>query len=425
MPPPLDPAEPATLPQRTARPGIKECINALGPGIVSGASDNDPTTVGTLAVVGSTTVYGLSWLTILIYPMLASIQITSARVGVVTHRTLQQLVRRQYRTGWSLLFLVAVLAVNLITVGADLEAGAAALGLLIPIPWRIFVVPYALVLFGLLLFGSYRHVERVLRYVLLVFVVYAAAAFLAHPDWGTVLSDTVIPHLSRSSAYIQGALSLLGTTLTSYVYVWETIEVAEERPPITHLGLAQADAGIGMFVAVATFWFILIATGATLGVHHQTVQTAQDAARALEPAAGRLASVLFGIGLLASSVLAVPVLAATSAYVLGQQFGWRTGLSEMPWRARSFYIAMGAVMLVAVAISLLGFSAIDLLFWSSIAGGLGTPITLVFLLLLARDRSVMGEFRIGRLLTTIGWGTATLITVISGYFLWQELGSVL
>jgi Mn2+/Fe2+ NRAMP family transporter len=250
----------------------------------------------------------------------------------------------------------------------------------------------------LLLFGSYRAVERVLRFVLLVFVAYILSAFLAHPDWDAVLHDTLHPRISFTPTYVQGILALMGTTLTSYAYVWESIEEAEEQPPISSLGPARADAGLGMFFAVAIFWFILIGTGATLGVHHQQVQTAQDAAQALQPLAGSLASDLFALGLLASSVLAVPVLAATSGYLLGQEFGWASGLSVRIWQAKGFNAALIGALLVGVAIAFLGISPIRLLLLASIAGGLGTPISLVFLLLVARKHDVMGTHPIGLLL---------------------------
>ena len=309
-------------------------FKALGPGMISGASDNDPTTVATISVIGSTTTYRLSWLMVLVFPMLSAIQVISARIGTVTKRGLQRCVAKHYGRGWGMLLLLSILAVNVVTIAADLEGGAAALGLIFHLEWQWFIVPFAAGAFLLLVFGSYHAVQRVLQYVLLVFLAYVFSAFAAHPNWGAVLHDTVLPSLSFNSTYIQGALALLGTTLTSYAYVWETIEEAEERPPISELGLAQADAGFGMFIAVAVFWFILIGTGATLGVAHKQVQTAQDAAQALAPAAGPIASYLFAMGLLASAVLAVPVLAATSAYVVGQEFGFRSSLDRSIGRDR-------------------------------------------------------------------------------------------
>lgn len=417
------------VPQGPAHPvgkrSWRDYLTALGPGMISGASDNDPTTVATIAVIGSTTAYRLSWLTILVYPMLATVQIISARVGAITRRGLQRDVVKYYGRGWGLLLLASVLAVNMITIAADLEGGAAALGLIFHMAWQWFIVPLALFVLALLVLGSYHTVERVLKFVLLVFVAYIVSAFASHPNWGAVLHDTVLPPISFNSEYIQGALALLGTTLTGYAYVWETIEESEERPPISKLGLQQADAGIGMLFAVAVFWFILISTGATLGIHHKQVQTAQDAAQALAPVAGPIASYLFAIGLLASAVLAVPVIAASSAYVVAHEFGLRSSLSSSVRHAGRFYVLIGAALLVGVVVAFLGISPIQLLFVSSIAGGLGTPVSLVFLLLTARNRALMGYKTIGKTLTALGWATTITVAAISVFFLWQQFGSKL
>ena len=413
--------QPSPSPVATVRAhGPVAILKALGPGLISGASDNDPTTVATMAVIGAGTVYGLSWLTILIFPMLACIQIISAQVGVVAKQGLQRAVHGAYGRGWGLVLLVSVLAVNVVTLAADLEAGAASLGLLFHRPWEWFVIPFGVVALGMLVLGSYDEVQRILRFVLLVFVAYIVSAFLAHPNWGQVLHQTLLPPISFHSEYIQAALALLGTTLTSYAYVWETIEEAEERRPIRQLGLARADAGFGMLFAVGIFWFILISTGATLGVHHEKVDTAQQAAQALAPVAGPLASYIFAIGLLASAILAVPVLAATTAYILGEQFGWRRGLSRKVTRAPRFYVALGAALAVGVAASFAGVSPMRLLFVSGIVGGLGTPISLVFLLLIARNQRVMRRYRVGPVLTAVGWGTAALVAAVSIYFLYQQ-----
>jgi Mn2+/Fe2+ NRAMP family transporter len=407
----------APVPSREAQAGkqtrgLKRYLSMLGPGLVAGASDNDPTTVAALAVLGASFGYGLSWLTILLFPMLATIQMIGAQVGVVGRRSLQRVVRDQYGRGWGMLLLLSVVSVNLVTIAADLEAGAAALGLLFHAAWQWFVIPFALAMLAMMTVGTYAHLQRALQVVLLIFAAYIFSAFAAHPDWGVVLHTTFFPPISLHSDYVKGALALLGTTVTAYVYVWETIGQAEQRPPMRALGAAKADAALGMLVAVGVFWFILIATGASLGAHHEQVQTAQQAAQALGPIAGPLAGDLFAVGLLASAILAVPVLAATTAYMLGGQFNWRRSLSERIGTARYFYAALAGV------------SPIQLLIWASIAGGIGTPVGLTFLLLTARDRRVMGDYPIGKVLTLIGWATTLLISVISVYFLYQQFWSM-
>jgi Mn2+/Fe2+ NRAMP family transporter len=330
-------------------------------------------------------------------------------------------VTKEYGRIWGLVLLVSVLAVNLVTIGADLEGGAAALSVIFPVDYRWFTIPFAVGTLAMLILGTYDEIQRVLRYVLLVFLAYSVSAFLAHPNWGSVLHQTVVPSISLSATYIQGALALLGTTLTSYAYVWETIEVAEERPDVEEVRLKQADAGFGMVFAVANFWFILISAGATLGVHHKQVQTAQQAAQALQPVAGPAASYLFAIGLLASAVLAVPVLAATSGYILGSEFGWVTGLSRDIRRAWRFNATVAGTMVVGVVVSFLGVSPIQLLFVAGIVGGIGTPISLAFLLLIARNHDVMGDLPVGKILIIASWVTAAVVTGASLIFLWQQI----
>jgi Mn2+/Fe2+ NRAMP family transporter len=387
---------------------------------VAGASDNDPTTVGTMSVVGASTGYALSWLVVLIFPILAAVQLTAAQVGTVAKRGLQASVRSAYGPRWGAVLMVSVLAVNLITIAADLEAGAAAIDLMTHISFRWFVVPYGLVVAAILFKGGYDEVVRILEYVVLVFVAYIGAAFLAHPDWNAVVRATFLPQISLNANTVTAMLAVLGTTLTSYAYVWETQEEAEAKEPLRLLGLEKFDAVVGVAITTAIFWFTVIAVGATLGVHHQPVQTAQEAAAALTPIAGPAASYLFAVGLLASSFIAVPVLAATCGYVLGDEFGRPTGLSRPIRRAPVFYGSLAAALLIAMAFSLAGVPAITLLFWASIAGGLGTPTSLVFLLLVARNRSIMGSHIAGPIPLAIGWATAVIVTLVSLYFIWQQ-----
>lgn len=405
-------------PRRSHWPSLA-VLRGLGAGLIAGAADTDPTTVATLAVIGATTTYGLAWLIVLIIPMLSVVQVVSASVGVVCKTGLEDAIRARFGRLWATVTLLLILAVNVLTLAADLEGGCAALQLLTGIPYQWFLVPLAVAVGALLIWGNYSIVERVLRYVLLVFLGYVAAAFLSRPDWGAVLSHTFIPHLEASPVYITGALALLGTTLTSYAYVWETIQQGAERPGIGRLGLAQLDAGAGAVVAGLLFWFILISTGATLGVHHEAVHTAEDAAHALAPLAGQYASTLFGLGLLASALLALPVLTATSAFVMAEAFGWRRSLDVGFSRAPRFYVALVLSLAVAVGITLVGVTPIRLLFLSSLVGGLGTPVTLLFLMLLARDRRMMGEHRIGGRLATAGWVVTLIVAAACALFLWQ------
>jgi Mn2+/Fe2+ NRAMP family transporter len=392
--------------------------NALGSGIISGASDNDPTTVASLAVIGSTTVYALNWLVLLIIPMLAVVQAISAQIGAVTKCGLERIIRRHYGFGWALVAMLSIVIVNIVTLGADLEGGGAALQLLTGISYRAWIVPIAVAIASVLIFGSYKRIERVLIFIPLIFLSYVAAAVAVHPDWRQVLLHTLIPHLEATPEYISGAIALLGTTLTSYVYVWESIEVAHGAP-VRRIGLVQAEGTIGALVAGVTFFFIVVATGATLGTHHHVVETAQDAAEALVPIAGRYAALLFGVGLLGSALLAIPVLTATSAYVISALLHWGGDLDSKFWRAKPFYITMSASMLAGLVIAFAGVAPVKLLFASSIVGGLATPITLVLMMVVAQNRKIMRDGLCKGWLLASGWCVTAIVSVAAMAYLYQ------
>jgi Mn2+/Fe2+ NRAMP family transporter len=401
---------------RTSGKGTK-----FGAGIVAGASDNDPTTVATLAVIGSTTTYELGWLTLLVIPMLAVIQSIAAQVGAVSKRGLEDCVRANYGRFWAFASLACLLVVNVLTLAADLEGGGAALALLTHVHYTWWLIPLGALTVGVLIFGNFQSVERVLRYVALLFLTYVGAAFLAHPDWRAVFAGSFVPHFDFRPETVAGALALLGTTLTAYAYVWETIEQSEEKPPLRRLGLVQADAALGIVVAGLTFWFILIATGATLGVHHQRVDSAEQAAQALAPAAGKFASLVFGIGLLGSALVAIPVIAGTCAYVAAEMFGWRRSLDAGFRSAPRFYLVLIACVAVAVGIGFAGVTPITLLFYSGIAGGIATPFTMVLMLLIARNKNVMHHLRIAPWLAAAGWCVTLIVSCATLTYLVQTV----
>ncbi len=390
-------------------PGL---LRSIGPEVVSAASDNDPTNVGTAVVVGAQTGYALSWVALLVAPLLGVVMTIAAQVGAVARDDLQSLTLRRYGRGVSAVLLVSVVAVNLVTIAADLQAGAARLGLLAGLSSRWLVIPLGAALAALLLIGKYEQVVAVLRYLLLGFAAFGAAAILAHPDWPHVLRASLVPALSLGRDELAGGLALLGTTLTSYVYVWETIGRGVEEPGAPGGGglrRARAGALIGSVFTAVTLWFMLIASAATLGRHHQDVTSAQQAARALRPLAGPLAARLFAAGLVISAVVALPVLLATTAYVVGVHFGWRRGLSERISGARGFYGVLVALTGLALAVTLARIPVIGMLVAASVIGGFGTPVGLILLVRLARDPQIMGEQVISGWLALAGAAVAVLV----------------
>ncbi len=396
---------------------VNRTPHGLGPGLVSGASDADPTTVASLAVVGASTGYMLSWLVVLLLPMIAVIQSIAAAIGAISPTSIQGAIRRHYGMTWALLALVAVVAVNLTTLTADLEAGAESLKLLTGIPREYFVLPFAGTVAWLLVSRSYLHVERLLSFLPFIFICYGISAVLARPDWGALARSLAIPHFDFTVPVATGALALLGTTLTSYVYYWESIEVSERGTLPSELRSMKVDAAYGALAPGVCFLFILVAAAATLGKAHTPVQTATDAAAALQPLAGGSASALFAVGLLASAVIAVPVLAGTSAYVVTQTFGWYGSLNASVDQARIFYTVLLGSLAISAAFAFAGFPPIALLYWASVAGGLATPLTLWFLVAIAQNRAIMGENRIRGWLAYAGWAVTVTVTASCVAFL--------
>jgi len=417
-------------PGRRPLSSVLRLLRSIGPEVISAASDNDPTNVGAAAAVGAQTGYQLSWVALLVAPLLGVVMTIAAQVGAVARSDLQSLTLKRYGRRVAAVLLVSVVVVNLVTIAADLQAGAVGIGLLADVDSRWLVVPLGAALVGLLLVGKYDEVVAVLRYLLLGFLAFGAAVVLAHPDWSRLLKASLVPALPLRRDEVAGGLTLLGTTLTSYVYVWETIVRGVEEPPdLTPggRGLTRARVGavVGAVFTAVILWCMLVTSAATLGQHHQTVASAQDAARALRPLAGSLAADLFAIGLIASAVVALPVLMVTTAYVLGAQFDWRRGLSEGIGRARGFYGVLAASVGLALVVALANISVIDMLVTASVIGGFGTPIGLVLLVRLARDPQVMGSKPISRRLAIAGWAVAVIVGGFSLLFvIWAALGTL-
>ena len=388
-------------------------LRGIGPELVAAASDNDPTNVGTAAVVGAQTTYRLCWVALLVAPLLAVVQAIAAHVGVVAQNDLQTLTVTRYGRRVAAVLMASVVVVNGVTIAADLGAGADGLGLLANVSPQPLVAPLGLALVGLLLIGKYDELVAVLRYAVIGFLAFAIAAVLAHPNWPHVLRGSFLPALSFRKEELAGALAVLGTTLTTYVYLWETVERGvEQQPDGTGVGLARARAGAvaGSLFTAVVFWAMLVASGATLGRGHVAVSGAADAARALRPVAGAGTEKWFAAGLVVSAVVALPVLMASTAHVVGAQFNWRRGLSEPVGDAKAFYGVLAASVALAVALSLAHVSVFGMLVVASVVGGLGAPVGLVLLVRLARDPEVMGERRISRRLSAAGWAVAGSVT---------------
>jgi Mn2+/Fe2+ NRAMP family transporter len=333
---------------------------------------------------------------------------------MATRRGLQRLIHERFGPVWNAVALVQVLLANVVTLGADLAGGAAALEILTGVGWRWWVLPFALAVALFLLYGSYASLYRALRVVLLVFLAYLGALVLVRPNWGEVLRATFVPTVVLAEPHVAGALALLGSTLTSYVFYWETIEQEEEPRPPSSARLVEVEACLGIVFAMLTFWAILVATAATLGAEGRAVETAADAAQALVPLAGPLAGVLFAVGLLASAVLSIPVLAGTIAHVVAEAFAWPEGLSQ-PLRRETwpFYGTVLGCLAAGVVLALFGPSPVTFLFLAGLVAGLGTPVVLALMVILAQDDEVMRGRAVRGWIAVVAWLTVVFMGLAS------------
>lgn len=334
--------------------------------------------------------------------MLSVIQAIGTQVAAVTREGMQTAIRTRYGMWAASLTLFCLMAVNVLTFSADLEAGGAAIGLLTHTRYEYWTIPLAIGIGVALTLGTFAKIQRVLLIVPLAFLTYLATVFVVHPDWHAVATG-FIPHLEGNGTFISAVIAVLGTTLTAYSYFWQTVEIATDPPPSHAVTAVEVSSIPGTILTGFVLLAIVVATGATLGVHHQNVNTPQDAARALAPIAGNFAELIFAIGLLGSALLALPVLVAGSAIATVTTFRWGGSLDKRPPQARRFYAVLYGALALSTALTFMGVHPIQLLFLSSIAGGIATPVTLGFLVTLGRDKKVMKDKPLPAALAAAGY----------------------
>lgn len=368
-------------------------LKAVGPGMMAGLADNDPAGVATYALAGAIAGYRQLWLVVVATFMVQAIQVTSARVGDVTQRGVLRLTRERY--GWRIAALVAIVGAlaNQATLIADVAALGASLQILTGLPWQWFVLPGVLVLLATTIFSSFRLLKLLFFLIGTLLVSYVVTAFLVRPDWGQVLANTVLPTLPTSLPELEAAVALLGTTVSPYLLLWEAEGEREEHRTIRQFGLAEIDVTVGYIASDVVSYFIVLTTAATLHAHHQSIQTAADAASALRPLAGDLAGTIFALGLLGTALLAVPMFAISTGYIATETFGWQAGLSKTPAEAPGFYATLSLALLSGGLAALIGVDPIVALFDSQILDGFLMPVLIVVLGLLANDRHLMGTNR--------------------------------
>ncbi len=402
-----------TIEQEPVRRGF---FANLGPGLITGAADDDPSGISTYSVAGATFGYAPLWTALFSFPLMAAVQLMCARVGMVSGRGLASVIRLRYPR-WVLWIACALLVVaNVVNIGADLGGMAEATQMVTGISQYLWTPFYAILIVSLLFWLSYRHIARIFKWLTLVLFAYIVTAFLAHADWRAVLRATLLPRMEWSRSFIAVLVAILGTTISPYLFFWEAAqEVEGERAMgrnLAHrkgatdeeLRRSRIDVLTGMFVSNLVMYFIILTSAATLNAHGKThIETARQAAEALKPLAGPGAYWLFTLGIIGTGMLGVPVLAGSCAYTFAEAFAWRGSLEQKPHDAKKFYAVMGIAVVVGLAMNFSRFDAIKMLFFSAVVNGVLAPPLILLVVLLSNDHKVMGR-RVNPLpLKILGW----------------------
>ena len=412
---------------RVKRPAGKrltagEVLRAVGPGVITGGADNDPAGIATYSIVGATVGFAQNWLLFISTPMLIVIQQMSAKVANVTKADLATLLKSTYGSSVATPAILLMVIANVITMGADLLAMGAAMELVTHVRFIYWVVPMAGLMAFVTIFLDYKVFSKYLLWLVAVFSAYIVAAFIARPDWGEVVRSTFLPQVSLSPDYLIGAVGLLGTTITPYLFFWQSAGEVEERRGVQGMELRNIDITAGMVWSNVTAFFIVVVTGTVLYSHHTPIHSAADAARALEPIAGPYASLLFSVGIIGAGLLAIPVLAASAAFGVAGLVGWRRGLGRHPQNAPQFYVVIGLAFLVAIQMAVSAVDPIKALFYSQVLDGVIAPVLIVLLLLLTSSRKLMGDFVNGLPTRIIGW-SAVVVMVLADVALGYQVAT--
>jgi len=410
-------------------------FRTLGPGLVTGASDDDPSGVTTYAVAGATFGTGMLWTAVVTLPLMAAIQLTCARIGLVSGRGLAGATRRHYPRWFLYGACLLLLAANVFNIAADLAGMADAAEMLTGVPSEFWVPLFGLGVIVATVYTSYARFAAWLKWLTVVLFAYILSAVLAQPNWSAALRDTLVPHVPWDARAVPTLVGILGTTISPYLFFWQASQeveeeraegrrtVAERRGASDHeLRDARQDVFTGMAFSNVVMYFIILATAATLfRAGRNDIETSRQAAEALRPLAGDGAYLLFAVGLIGTGLLATPVLAGSASYAVAELFAWRAGLDLKPSQARRFYLVLGGAIVAGVLLDTLGIGAIRMLFLSAIINGLLAPPLMLLVMLVGNNRAIMGTRVNGVWLNVFGWGATAVMTLAMLAFLWTSL----
>jgi NRAMP (natural resistance-associated macrophage protein)-like metal ion transporter len=411
----------------------KGFFRSLGPGLVTGASDDDPSGIATYSQVGAQFGNGLLWTMLLSYPLMAAIQEICGRIGRVTGCGLAANLRKNYPRPLLYLVLAVMSAANIFNLGADIGAMGASLALIVPLSGLVLTVTLGIISLVAVLFIPYSTYSKYLKWLTLSLFSYIGVVFFVHVPWSAVLRATLIPHISLTKDFLMALIAVLGTTISPYLFFWQASQEVEEvranrgekalkRAPaqaVAQLGRIHTDTYVGMAFSNIVAFFIILTAASTLHTHGiLDVATCALAASALEPIAGRFALQLFVCGIVGTGLLAVPVLAASAAYGIGEGCQWRVSLERRPQQAVGFYSAIGTAIATGLLLNFLHIDPVKALYWAAILNGLVAAPLMCVIMMMASNRKVMGKFVIPSYLKWVGWcATAVMVCVCIGVML--------
>jgi NRAMP (natural resistance-associated macrophage protein)-like metal ion transporter len=416
---------------------VKHFFAILGPGLITGAADDDPSGISTYSVAGASTGYSMLWLTLVSTPMMAVGLGMCTRIAMVTGAGLASAMRERLPIAVAYALAVLVIFANTFNVGADIAGMAAAANLIVPIPIDAWVFFFGVALLIAEVWLSYALIARIFKWLTLALFAYIITAFIVHPPWPQVLRQFVTPQIQLNTSWLSTMVGVLGTTITPYLFFWQSSLMIEEekghgnKTRASRRGTdkqaicdAHTDINAGMIFSNVVAFFIIVTTASTLGAAGKhDIATAQQAAEALRPLAGNFAALLFTAGMVGTGILAVPVLAGSSAYVAAETFKFREGLSLPARRAPGFYGVIAAGIIIGILMNLLRIDPIKALFWSAVLNGVAAVPILAVIVVLASDRKIMGEWRSSVLARAWGWATVALMGLAAlGMFYFMAKG---
>lgn len=413
---------------------LKKLLKLLGPGFITGASDDDPSGIATYSQTGAQFGYTQLWATLFTLPFMTTMQEMCGRIGMVTGMGLSGVIRRHYSRKLLYFAVMILLVANTVNIGADLGAMASAAQLILGMPFVFWLLIMTAITLILEIFVDYKLYSRFLKYLTLSLFAYIVTVFIVKQDWGKITYSTLVPHISLTEEYLMNLVAFLGTTISPYLFFWQADEEVEEeiaenklmrmgygKPKVTRKDITEMrlDTFIGMFFSNIVSFFIIVTTATTLGAHGiRNIETASQAAQALKPIAGDFAFLLFAAGIIGTGFLAVPVLAGSASYAISEAFRWKAGLYRKLNQAHGFYGIITIATIIGLLVNFTPVKPFQMLYYTAILNGVTAPPLMVLILLISNNKKIMGNRTNTPLVTVLGWFITIIMTVAAaGMFL--------